>query len=202
MVKKEAKEQEKVAKNEVQRQAAAAMEQARLFLERNKRKRKKRRKKKLLEPLHSPCVAVLVVDNGSCMILPGFYWWYAGRAVFPSFVDRPRTLGILFGGPEGQFCSADVRQWVSRAPCIRQSLVRCLVCLMSSGFGFWEMASWETCVFCVPGSTVDDVHASLYGAFCSLSHTFHVRMDLGSWSGSHLVVFASRSTGKIGFYWR
>ena len=70
----------------------------------------------------------------------------------------------------------------SRAPCIRQSLVRCLVCPTSSGFGFWEVTSWKTCIFCVPGSTVDDVHASFYGAFCALSHIFYVWMDLGSWS--------------------
>ena len=128
-------------------------------------------------------MVALVVSNGS-YVLAGIAGDDAFRAVFPSVFVWPRCLASwsVWARRTVMPCRRSSVGTISRAHCIRQSLVRCLVCLMSSGFGFWEMISWKTRVFCVPGSTVDDVHASFYRAFCTLSHIFYVRMDLGSWS--------------------
>ena len=138
-------------------------------------------------------MVALVVSNGS-YVLAGISGDDAFRAVFPSVFVWPRCSASwsVWARRTVMPCRSSSVGTFSRAPCIRQSLDRCLVCLMSSGFGFWEMS--------VPGSIVDDVHASFYGAFCALSHIFYLDPGLLV-SGSHLVVFASTRTGKNGFFW-
>ena len=86
-------------------------------------------------------------------------WWYAGRAVF-----------LL------SFNNQDPRV---RAPCIQQSLVRCLVCLKSSGFGFWRWLHGQLVysAFLVRQWMCSRV---FYGAFDAISHIFYVKVDFVS----------------------
>ena len=63
------------------------------------------------------------------------------------------------------------------SPCIRQSLLHCLVCLKSSGFGLWEMTSWKIGVFSVDFMDI---------------HTF----STSRWTLDP-VLLATRSTGKL-----
>ena len=103
--------------HESQQQADAAMERARLLLERNKRKRKKRRKRKLPKTSSSPPSCRAVLGQGRRHPLRGAKAIPYGPDVFED-VLWCNTGKLDFLG--------DDLQCFPRAPGIRQSLVQCL----------------------------------------------------------------------------
>ena len=151
-------------------------------------------------------VVALVVSNGS-YVLAGISGDDAFRTVLPSVFVWPRCSASwsVWARRTAMPCRRSSVGTFARAPCIRQSLDRCLLCLMSSGFGFWEKTSWKTCVFCV---LVRQWITFMRHSTELLAH-FHTFSTSG-WtsdpgllvSGSHLAVFARGVQEKLGYIGR
>ena len=95
----ERREEEEAKKMSVHEEAAATLERARLWAEQKekRRKRKKRKKRRLPRTSSGPsrCRARLRPRQRHA---PGWFSWFSAlHGVFPSFVDRPKLLGILVG---------------------------------------------------------------------------------------------------------